>query len=200
MPTPQATDSIRNCLIALFLTITGVLTTGCAGSLFKVKPTIQAPPQDVAKQTDSSTVNVRAVPLLSDEENQALFEANLPLNGILPVHVEITNKTGTSIPLEKVIFKLHDAGQGQWKYLTVKQTASRIIKANGITLFNPASRSAFIDAMATHTLETKTALAPNERRQGLVFFRTPKNEPVESPRGLLLSIERLPEPLQIQLN
>jgi hypothetical protein len=165
-----------------------------------VKPAVQAPRQDIEKQTDSSTVIVRAVPLLSDEENQALFEANLPLNGILPIHIEITNKTGTPISLEKALFKLHDAGQGQWKYLTVKQTASHIMKANGIYLFSPASRSAFFNAMAMHTLETKTALAPNEHRQGLVFFRTPKNEPVESPSGLLLSIERLPEPLQIQLN
>ncbi|MDQ2976710.1 MAG: hypothetical protein M3R69_15040, partial [Acidobacteriota bacterium] len=57
-----------------------LLTTSCAGSLFKVKPVVELPPLtgDV-KSASAGGVTVRVAPLLSDEEAQELFEANLPL-------------------------------------------------------------------------------------------------------------------------
>ncbi len=42
--------------------------------------------------------------------------------------------------------------------------------------------------------------APAQSRRGLIFFQTPKKEPVEAPRGLVLTIERLPQPLELRLN
>jgi len=38
------------------------------------------------------------------------------------------------------------------------------------------------------------------RRQGFLFFQTPNKEPVASPRGLILQIERVPQPASITLN
>ncbi len=56
------------------------LCAACAGSLFKVKPAIELPPlADNAHSASAGGVTVRAAPLLTDEESQDLFEANLPL-------------------------------------------------------------------------------------------------------------------------
>jgi hypothetical protein len=52
-----------------------------------------------------------------------------------------------------------------------------------------------------YTIDLKTPLSETQRRhQGFIFFETPKKEPVESPRGLVLVIERLPQPVEIHLN
>jgi hypothetical protein len=137
--------------------------------------------------------------MLVDEENQELFEANLPLNGILPVRVELANNTEAPIEIDKARFGLKDAGGGAWKPLNVKETVSRIMSANGIYAYNPSSKNALKEAVAAHALDVKTALAPKEHRQGLIFFRTPHKEPVESPAGLTLTIERLQAPIEIRL-
>ena len=60
----------------------GFLLTGtsCAGSLFKVKPAIELPPlTENARSATAGGVTVKVAPLMSDEESQDLFEANLPL-------------------------------------------------------------------------------------------------------------------------
>ena len=77
-----------------------VLTTSsCSTSLFKVKPAdrLSAMPAD-APAVDVGVATFRAAPLLTDEETQELFEANLQLAGLLPVRLEITHNGGE--PLE----------------------------------------------------------------------------------------------------
>jgi hypothetical protein len=60
------------------------LMLGCGGSLYKVKPKIDAPVTG-GKEAGAGGFLVRAVPLTADEESQELFQANLPLGGLLPV-------------------------------------------------------------------------------------------------------------------
>lgn len=154
---------------------------------------------DAAKRAESGGLVVSASPLLTDEESQELFEANLPLNGILPIRIELINRSKAPINLRSAKVSAHN-GDGEWKLLTVKQTVAQIMKANGITLYNPGSRKQFTQDVALHSIDVKSVLAEDEKRQGIVFLKSPGKKPVQSPTGLVFSIEKIGTPIEITLN
>jgi hypothetical protein len=178
-----------------------LITSSCAGSLFKVKPAVNLPPMagDV-KSASAGGVTVRVAPLLTDEETQDLFEANLPLSGILPVRLELAFESGVPIETKRLRFRLRDGEGRDWKNVSAKAAVGRILKANDIYAYNPTSRKQFEKEFAAYAIDLKSPLSNSERRhEGFLFFQSPKNEPVESPRGLVLVIEGLPQPVEIQL-
>lgn len=175
------------------------LTTGC-GALYKVKPVVEAPLPDSAGNTDAGSLRLRAAPLLTDEESQELFEANLPLAGLLPVKLELTNQGSATVEIKRARFRLRDAEGREWKLRSAKDAVSRILSSDKVTLYNPRSRAEFEAAVRAYALDINRPLAASERRQGLIFFQAPKKEQVRAPRGLVLSIEKLPQPLEVQLN
>ena len=188
--------------LAGFMIAAGLLATSCAGSLFKVKPVVELPPitGDV-KSAKAGGVTVRVAPLLSDEESQELFEANLPLGGILPLRLELVFDSGVAVETKKVRFRLRDGEGREWKLLSPKAAVGRILKANDVYAYNPNSRKQFEKEFAAYGIDLTSPLSDAERRhQGFVFFETPKKEPVASPRGLVLSVERLPQPVEVPLN
>jgi hypothetical protein len=179
-----------------------LFTTSCGGALFKVKPVVELPPLtgDV-KSANAGGVTVRVAPLLSDEESQELFEANLPLGGILPLRVELAFESGMPVETKKLRFRLRDAEGREWKLLSPKAAVGRILKANDVYAYNPNSRKLFEKEFLAYGIDLKSPLSDADRRhQGFLFFQTPKNDPVASPRGLVLSVERLPQPVEIHLN
>jgi hypothetical protein len=189
-------------LLLIILIAVLLLTTSCGGSLFKVKPVVELPPlEGNVKTVSAGGVSVRVAPLLSDEATQELFEANLPLSGILPVRLELGFESGLPVDTKRVRFRLRDGEGREWKWVTPKQAIARILKANDVYTYNPNSRKQFEKEFVAYGIDLKTPLSESERRhQGFIFFETPKKEPVESPRGLVLTIERLPQPVEIQLN
>lgn len=175
--------------------------SSCATSLYKVKPVVELPPLagDV-KSASAGGVEVRVAPLLSDEESQDLFEANVPLSGVLPLRVELAFESGVPVEIKKVRFRLRDGEGREWKLLSPKAAISRIMNANGVFAYNPNSKKQFEKEFTAYAIELKEPLSQTDRRrQGFIFFQTPKKEPVASPRGLILSVERLPQPVEIQL-
>lgn len=174
--------------------------SSCGGSLYKVKPVVDAPVSTTTGVARAGGIELRAVPLLTDEESQALFESNLLLAGLLPVRVEIANESGAPLAFKRARFRLRDQSGTELKYRSPKQAVSRILEANAVYLYNPNSRAAFEAAFRTHALDLETPLAAGQSRRGLIFFQTPKKGPVESPRGLTLAVERLPQPLELRLN
>jgi hypothetical protein len=192
---------IRRYASLIFCAAVLLLTSACAGSLFKVKPVVDLPPitGDV-KTASAGGVTVRVASLMTDEQSQELFEANLPLSGILPLRLEFVFESGVPVETKKVRFRLHDAAGREWKYVTSKAAVARILKANDVYAYNPNSRKQFEQEFAAYALDLKSPLSESERRhQGYIFFEAPKNEPVENPRGLVLLIERLPQPIEIEL-
>ena len=94
---------------AILLLIT-LISTSCTGSLFKVKPVTELPPLPANTRTaDAGGVTIRVAPLLTDEESQELFEANLPLSGVLPVRVELAFQSGVPVEIKRARFRLRDA-------------------------------------------------------------------------------------------
>jgi hypothetical protein len=186
-------------------------STACSGALYKVRPVIDLPAlPSSAKTASAGGVSVSVAPLLSDEESQDLFEANLPLGGVLPLRIEMDyqiDKPGDAAagvaPLELKRARLHlrDGEGHEWKLLSTKQAIGRILKANGVFLYNPHSRKQFEKEFGAYAIDLKTPLPAKERRrQGFLFFQTPDRSPVRSPSGLSLTITGLPQPLEIRIN
>jgi hypothetical protein len=188
-------------LVFLLATIT-LVGTSCAGSLFKVKPVVELPPMSGDVRTaNAGGITIRAVPLLSDEETQDLFEANLLVGGLLPVRTELVFESGVPVEIKKAKFRLRDAEGREWKLLSPKAAASSIMKANGVFLYNPHSRKTFEQDMIAYGLVTKEPLSDaNRRTQGFLFFQTPDKAPVQTNASLVLTIEKLPQPAEIKLN
>jgi hypothetical protein len=176
-----------------------ILMAGCAGSLYKVKPKVDAPVVG-GREGSAGGFHVRAVPLLTDEESQELFEANLPLAGLVPVRLEMSNESGAALSFKKVRFHLRDNDGREWKLRSPKQVVSRIISSDEIYAYNPNSRKEFEKALAEHVFDTEAVLEAGKARRGLIFFQTPKKEQVASPRGLVLTIEGLPQPIEVIFN
>lgn len=178
-----------------------IFTASCGGSLYKVKPVVEAPVRADAANAEASDISVRAVALLTDEESQELFESNLPLMGLLPVRVEIRNVSDAGFALDHVRFHLHEGDAGkEWKLMPPKKVVARILKAEDVTFYNPNSRARFQEELSAHALDIKTPLGASERRQGLIFFQTPKKAAVSSPQALKLTVEGLPQRVELRLN
>lgn len=188
--------------LIIFLGPLILISSSCGSSLFKVKPVVEVPPMtgDV-RSASAGGVTVRAVPLLSDEETQDLFEANLLVGGILPVRTEFAFESGVPVEIKRARFHLRDAAGREWKLLSPKAAASSIMKANGVFLYNPNSRKSFEQDMVAYGLVTKEPLSDSNRRtQGFLFFQTPDKAPVQTNASLVLTIEKLPQKAEIKLN
>lgn len=189
-------------LLTTILIALAITASSCAGALFKVKPVIELPPlADNAKSATAGGVTVRVAPLMTDEESQDLFEANLPLSGILPVRLQIDFESGVPVELKQARFRMTDAAGREWKTISAKAAVSRILKANDVYAYNPNSRKQFDKEFAAYAIDLDRPVSnDNPRRQGFVFFETPNKQPVASPQGLTLHVDRLPQPLEIKLN
>jgi len=165
----------------------------CGGSLYKVKPVVELPPiTGELKSASGGGVNVIVAPLLTDEDTQDLFEANLPLAGVLPVRIELDYESGVPVEIKKARFRLHDGAGKEWKLLKPKQAISRVLKANEVYAYNPNSRKQFEQEFAAYAIDLKSPLSESERQhQGYIFFEAPKNEPVRLPRPPTMTMNRM---------
>ena len=188
--------------LSFSLVVIALLTSSCAGALFKVKPVVELPPlAGNVKTASAGGVTIKVAPLMSDEESQELFEANLPLGGVLPVRLELAFESGVPVEIKRVRFHLRDGAGREWKMMPAKAAVSRILKANDVYTYNPNSRKQFEKEFTAYAIDLKEPLSPSDRRRtGFLFFQTPKKEPIESPQGLVLSVEGLPQPVGIPLN
>ena len=192
----------RRLLSLATLLSSSLFFASCSTSLFKVKPATELPsfPAE-SRSADASGVTVRVAPLLTDEQAQELFEANLPVSGILPVRLELNFQSGVAVELKQARFSVRDSQNRTWKLLTTKQAVSRIMKSNGVFLYNPHSKKQFQNDFGAYGIDLKTPLDSSQsQRGGFLFFQTPAKRPVESNQKLTLVIERLPQPVSIALN
>jgi hypothetical protein len=189
-------------LVFLLLVVTVLGSASCTGSLFKVKPMAELPPlPSNTRSADAGGVTIRVAPLLTDEESQEFFEANLPLSGVLALRVDLAFQSGVPVEIKRARFHLRDSENREWKLLSAKRAVSRIIKANGIFAYNPNSRKQFEKEFGAYEVDLKTPLSSGDaRRQGFLFFQTPDKRAVPSGKQLTLSVERLPQPVSITVN
>lgn len=192
----------RRAIFPFLVAAATLIATSCTGSLFKVKPVTELPPLPAnSRSADAGGVTIRVAPLLTDEQSQELFEANLPLSGVLAVRLEMDFQSGVPVELKGARFRLRDGQNQEWKLLSPKNAVSRIMKANGVFAYNPNSRKQFEKEFGAYGIDLKTPLSSGDsRRHGFLFFQTPDKLPVRSGQQLTLTIERLPQPATISIN
>jgi hypothetical protein len=198
----RTTDRLRRLGRWTALAVLLTLSAGCGSSLYRVKPVAELPAlPDNSRNASAGGVTVRVAPLLSDEEAQELFEVNLPLAGVLPVRMEMAFESGIPVEIKRARFRLRDAQGREWKLLSPKSAVARVLKATEVFAYNPHSRKEFEKEFGSYAIELKEPLtASDRRRQGFLFFQTPKGEPVRGDQGLVLTIERLPQPVELKLD
>ena len=177
---------IRPSFFLLLLAATVFGAASCTGSLFKVKPVTELPPLPAnTRSADAGGVTIRVAPLLTDEQSQELFEANLPLSGVLALRVELAFQSGVPVDIKRARFRLRDSENREWKLLSAKSATSRIMKANGVFAYNPNSRKQFEKEFGAYAIDVKTPLSTGDsRREGFLFFQTPDKGPVRSGQQL----------------
>ena len=187
-------------LLGIFLTV--LVSSSCSGSLFKVKPAADLPPLPAnTRSAEAGGVTLRVAPLLTDEQTQELFEANLPLSGVLPVRIELAFESGVPVELKRARFHLRDDQNREWKLLSPKSAISRIMKANDVRLYNPNSRKQFEQEFGAYAIDLKSPLSSADtRRQGFLFFQTPDKQAVTAGQKLTLTVERLPQTASVSIN
>src|SRR5688500_17085972 len=157
---------LRRWVTALLTVLISIAVTGCSSSLYKVKsPAALSRMPATAATADLGSVTFRAAPLLTDEETQELFEANLQLAGLLPVRLEARHNGGEDLVLKKLKFKLHDASGNEWKLISGKQAVSHILKANAVFAYNPNSRKTFEKEFRSYDFDLKAPLTHSERQR-----------------------------------
>ena len=191
----------RPLVFLLLLAATVVGDVSCTGSLFKVKPVTELPPLPAnTRSAEAGGVTIRVAPLLTDEQSQELFEANLPLSGVLALRVELAFQSGVPVDIKRARFRLRDGENREWKLMSAKSATSRIMKANGVFAYNPNSRKQFEKEFGAYAIDLKTPLSTGDsRRAGFLFFQTPDKGPVRSSHQLTLTVERLPKPVSITI-
>src|SRR6476659_8857057 len=163
---------------SFFLFLLAATVFGAAsytGPLFNVKPVTELPPLPAnTRSAEAGGVIIRVAPLLTDEESQELFEANLPLSGVLALRVELAFQSGVPVDIKRARFRLRDNENREWKLLSAKSATSRIMKANGVFAYNPNSRKQFGKEFGAYAIDVKTPLSTGDsRREGFHFFQTP---------------------------
>ena len=156
----------RRALFLFLIAAPMLLATSCTGSIFKVKPVTELPPLPANSRTaDAGGVTIRVAPLLTDEESQELFEANLPVSGVLAVRVEMDFQSGVPVELKRARFHLRDGQNQEWKLLSPKSAVSRIMKANGVYAYNPNSRKQFEKEFGSYAIDIATPLTSSDIRR-----------------------------------
>src|SRR4026208_1469619 len=143
--------------VVFLLLLVALGSASCtATSLYKVKPVTELPPMPTnTRSADAGGVTIRVAPLLTDEESQDLFEANLPLSGVLALRVEVAFQSGVPVEIKRARFRLRDGENKEWKLLSAKSAVSRIMKANGLFAYNPNSRKQFEKELGVYAIDLK---------------------------------------------
>src|SRR4026208_1459418 len=109
----------RPLVFVLVLSVTALASASCSGSLFKVKPVTELPPMPAnTRSADAGGVTIRVAPLLTDEESRGVFEATLPLSGVLALRVELAFQSGVPVEIKRARLRLRDSENKEWKLLS----------------------------------------------------------------------------------
>ena len=180
--------------VAFFLS--ALALGGCAGQLYKVA-TPPASPPPVISTNNASGLNAGAVVLDGDLSIEQ-FEANLPLAGVVPIDVKLSNQSSNTIDLKKLRFELGDGAKTKFKQIGPQQALSRVIGFYGDSFYRVDARKRTQENYLAIALKLERPLDQQEERRGFLFFES-KSQPVKLD-GLILSIKGAAIPINIQLN
>lgn len=163
-----------------------LLSISCSGAPFKIAPKVPVDPVTITNSTANDRLELRAA-ILNEDEVVDLFDGNLILAGIIPVRVVINNRTAQSVELSDVKFRL-SSGKKKFDEKKAKDVLKQMVKYYGVRLYNPTAYDEMQTAFINYSLDVNKTIDSGETRQGLIFFKFIKEQPL--PTGLNLEFKQ----------
>jgi hypothetical protein len=164
-----------------------VASLACAGKPFNVKTVPRVEPDSIGPAASANGLSVRAEAIWDEDWLLETFDANLILAGVLPVRVDLENPGTSPLETRKLKLALTGADGTRFKHLDPNAARKAIEGYYGITVRSKTGDKLYKADFLANALDTKTPLAPGERRQGFVFFAFPKTAPRDR-TGATLSV------------
>lgn len=168
--------------------------SACSVPLYKIAPLPQNSTIPDGKSAAINELEITASALLDDDKSFELFEANLPLAGIVAVNVHLKNNAATSARLK---FSLHDMDGKKFSWLSADKELKRVMDFEGVRAYPKDGKQATLDQLKAIALPEKFELAAQAEKRGVLFFHVKQD--ATKLRGLRLKVERGTEPLTISL-
>ncbi|GBC77904.1 hypothetical protein HRbin08_01389 [bacterium HR08] len=152
---------------------------------FRAPISIRLPAGSPSAEAETADLRMRIVALTDEEAQLELFRANLRLAGLLPLHLEMTNRGNAAIQLHRARVEAQDERGDRLIVRTPERALRQLLDYYDVTAYRIASRKELEQAFAALAFAFKPALAPGETRRGLLFLALP-GEP--GPRHLPMAL------------
>ncbi|HKF58253.1 MAG TPA: hypothetical protein VKJ45_22615 [Blastocatellia bacterium] len=143
-----------------------LLGAGCATKPFNVRPRPASPLGDVTARSDAGPLEVKAGAIRDEDCQYATFDANLILAGVLPVKVDICNRSSQPVNLKKAKFLLGN----EQEPMGPRRAFKRLMTYYKIRLYNPEGYKTSLADFASYGFDQATPLPPGQLRWGILFF------------------------------
>jgi hypothetical protein len=162
-----------------------LLGSGCATRPFNVRPRPACPLGDFTACTDAGPLELKAGAIRNEDCLYDTFDANLILAGVLPVKVDIWNRSSQPVNLKKAMFLLSN----DQKPMDPRRAFKRIMTYYKIRLYNQEGYKASLADFASYGFDQATPLPPGQSRWGVLFF---ENRPdLKRAQGSILLVKGL---------
>lgn len=156
---------------------------------FKVKPRIEVPRAANEARAEANGVAFSASVVRDEDWLNDTFDANLILAGIVPVRVELKNARQTPLELHKAKFELKTADGRTYRSVDAGSAFKRALTYYELSAWSKALYKESRADFASYALDTKKPVAPEQSRQGLIYFLLPARSPVTN--GFTLAVNGL---------
>lgn len=157
-------------LFALLL----MLVSGCRTEPFSIAPRVDLPPENFPHVTETTTVQISALPIREEDESFRRFDSNLLLAGVMPVQIRIDNQRGDPFSTKSLKFRLFDAQGREWQRMPPKKASAEQMKFYEIRNYSVQGYKNYQEKFMKLCFPADTILPAPSSTQGIIFFRMPK--------------------------
>jgi hypothetical protein len=165
------------------------LSAACGGKPFNVKTEVDLPSTPDAARAEVNHMQLQAAAIRDEDYLVTIFDANLPLAGVLPVTVTLTNQSHEAIDLRKAQFEIRGPDGRTLKAADAGRVFKRLIAYYEISTYSKSGYKKSREDFAAYGLDLSKPLDAGQSRQGMVFFIAP--ERAAQPVSLTLIARRL---------
>src|SRR5688572_6262014 len=168
----------KTSIIKSLLVCSLAMLGAACGKPFNVKPkpdvkTAVPGAQAIYKaEGEANGLKIYATAINDEDYLYDTFEANLPLAGVLPVRLKVSN-TGTEAAQLKNAKLVIQSQNQSYKILDSHKAYKRLMSYYGVSIYNKHGFKESRDDFDTHAFDLKKPLMAGESREGLIYFSVP---------------------------
>jgi hypothetical protein len=168
----RLTPAAKKPIMLIAILSLAAVTVGCGGGRpFDVKTRPEVPAVASGARAEANGIIIQAEAVTDEDFLYETFDANLILAGILPVRVNIKNEGQQPVELKKAKFEVRPASGRAFNVMDARRAFRQLISYYGISTYSDKGYDESLAAFSSHAIDMKTALAPGQSREGMIFFR-----------------------------